>query len=78
MNKGDTVYFARVNHRVGIYDLCELHVRTVYEKCFVGVDADSKQAFLISNDDIGEYVFYDRFSALEVLQREENNKGDDL
>ena len=71
---GDTVYYSRIHHETGIYDLCELRVRTVYPDSFVGVDKDSKQAFLVSFDDCDEYVFDNRNDALKVVKEAEKNK----
>lgn len=71
---GDIVYWARIHHQTGIYDLCEIRVRTVYPDSFVGVDKDSKQAFLLSYDDCDEFVFDNRADALKVLQEAEKKK----
>ena len=38
LNKGDILYFARIIPKIGIYDVCELNIRTVEETYFVGVD----------------------------------------
>lgn len=71
---GDIVYWARIHHQTGIYDLCEIRVRTVYPDSFVGVDKDSKQAFLLNYDDCDEFVFDNRADALKVLQEAEKKK----
>ena len=46
LNKGDTVYYARIIPSTGIYDLCELKIRTIYPDSFVGVDKHTKQALV--------------------------------
>ena len=71
---GNIVYFARIHHATGVYEVCELRVRTVYEDSFVGVDKDSKQAFLISNDSINDFVFSDRRDAVAVVNEAEKLK----
>ena len=71
---GDTVYFARIHHETGIYDLCELRVRTVYPDAFVGVDKDSRQAFFLSYEDCDIYIFDDRTTALAVVKEAEKRK----
>lgn len=71
---GSTVYFARIHHETGIYEICELRIRTIYDDCFVGSDKDTKQAFLISNDDLGTYVFSKRSDAVAVVREAEKLK----
>lgn len=73
---GDTVYWARVHHETGIYDLCELHIRSVYPDMFVGVDKDTKRAFVLSFDECDETVFDNRNDALRVVQKAEEMKKD--
>lgn len=74
MNKGDTIYFARTHPEVGIYEVLELHVRTVAEQYFVGTDVKSSQAFLFNYEDLNKIVFYDRQKALELVLEEEKHK----
>lgn len=71
---GDIVYWARINHICGIYDLCELKVRTVYPNAFVGTDTKSKQAFILNYDECDETVFEAREDALRVLKEAETKK----
>ena len=71
---GDVVYWARVHHFTGTYELYELKVRTVYEDCFVGTDKDSSQAFIISYDECDETVFDKREDALKVVKNAEKQK----
>lgn len=51
------VYFARILPKVGIYDLCELTIRTVMDNYFVGIDKRDKQAHIFGYDRIGVDVF---------------------
>lgn len=74
LNKGDKLYFARVHHRTGIYDLCELTVRTVAETYFVGTDKKDKRAYLFGYDSLGETIFEDRKEALAVVHKAEEEK----
>lgn len=76
INKGSTVYYARIHHETGIYELCELHVRTVYADSFVGVDTQSKVAYYISFEDCDVFVFDNRNDALHVVQKAEKLKKD--
>ena len=68
------VYWARIHHQTGIYEVCELRVRTLYELTFVGVDKLSKQAFIIRYDD--PYLFRERKDALAVVKEAEKQKKD--
>ena len=74
LNKGDTVYYARIIPSTGIYDLCELKIRTIYPDSFVGVDKHSKQALVCSLSDCDETIFERREDALCVVKEAEKNK----
>lgn len=76
LNKGDKLYYARVQYTTGVYDLCELIVRTVADTYFVGTDKKDKRAYLLGYDSLGETVFEDRKEALAVVQKAEKNKKD--
>ena len=69
---GDIIYFARIHHQTGIYDLCELHVRTVYDDVFVGVDKHTKQAFIVDYE--SPFIFRNRKAALDVVKEAEKQK----
>lgn len=71
---GSRVYWARTHPETGIFEVCELTVRTIYPECFVGVDKDSKRAHIISYDECDETVFDDRNQALEVVKAAEKYK----
>lgn len=76
LNKGDRLYFSRIIPKVGIYDVCELNIRTVEEDYFVGIDKKDKQAHIFGYDRIDVDVFEDRKSALnKVLDAEKNKKN---
>ena len=74
INKGDTLYWARIHHETGIYDLCELYIRTVYPKSFVGIDKRTKQTFILNYELCDEFVFEDRDQALKVVKQAEQNR----
>lgn len=71
MKKKDKVYFTRIIPDSGIFDLCELTIRTIAEDWFVGVDKRDKHAYLIEKDKIEKTVFADRNSALRKLKEAE-------
>lgn len=74
ISKGSTVYYARIHPETAIYDLCELHVRTIYPDIFVGVDTHTKMAHICSFEDCDVTIFDNREEALKVVQAAEQNK----
>lgn len=74
INKKDIVYYARTIPEVGIYEICELKIRTVEDTYFVGVDKRDKHAFLFNMCDIGKIIFLNRKEALEIVRNAENKK----
>ena len=74
LKKKDTLYYARILERTGIYEVCELSVRTVERNYFVGTDKRDKHAYLFMNDDLGKSVFYDRKDALNTVKEAEKNR----
>ena len=71
LNKGDILYFSRIIPKTGIYDVCELYIRTVEETYFVGID---KKAHIFGYYRINEDIFDNRKDALNKVQRAEKNK----
>lgn len=45
LKKKDIVYYTRIIPNCGIYDLCELKVRGVYDGYFTGMDKHDKHVF---------------------------------
>lgn len=74
LNKGDIVYYTRILPSVGIYDLCELKIRTITDTYFVGVDKRDKQARLFGFNSIDDVIFDNRSVALYKVQQAEKNK----
>lgn len=75
INKGDILYYSRINPKAGIYDLCELKIRTVTDTYFVGVDKKDKQAHIFGYNALNSIVFENRAEALnKVKQAQKNNK----
>ena len=71
IQKNKIIYYARINPRVGIYDLCELKIRTVKDTYFVGTEKRDKHAYLLSYNSLNKYVFTDRKACLLVLNEAE-------
>lgn len=74
LNKGDIVYYARIQKKNGTYDLCELKIRTVEDTYFAGVDKKDKRAYLFGYNALGDYVFQDRGEALRKVKNAEKDK----
>lgn len=74
LKKKDIVYYARIMPSIGIYDICELKIRTVEDTYFVGVDKRDKHAYLFNNNSIGSIIFIERKDALKLVQDAEKNK----
>ena len=71
---GDIVYYARIMPTLGIYDVCELKIRTVTDTYFVGTDKRDKRAYLFSYNAVGKCIFSNRKDAVEkAIAAEENS-----
>ena len=71
---GDIVYYARIMPTLGIYDVCELKIRTVTDTYFVGTDKRDKRAYLFSYNAVGKCIFSNRKDAVEkAIAVEENS-----
>lgn len=74
LNKGDIVYYARIQKKNGTYDLCELKIRTVEDDYFCGVDKKDKRAYLFGYNALGTCIFQTRKEALDTLHTAEKTK----
>ena len=71
---GDIVYYARIMPTLGIYDVCELKIRTITDTYFVGTDKRDKRAYLFSYNAVGKYIYSNRKDAVEkVIVTEESS-----
>ena len=71
---GDIVYYARIMPTLGIYDVCELKIRTITDAYFVGTDKRDKRAYLFSYNAVGKCIFSNRKDAVEkAIAAEENS-----
>ena len=71
---GDIVYYARIMPTLGIYDVCELKIRTVTNTYFVGTDKRDKRAYLFSYNAVGKCIFSNRKDAVhKVITAEESS-----
>ena len=76
LKRKDIVYYARIIPNTGIYEVCELFVRTVTDDYFVGIDKRDKHAYLFGYNAIGNTVFVNRKDALNKVKIAESNKKD--
>ncbi|EGC75630.1 hypothetical protein HMPREF0490_00829 [Lachnospiraceae bacterium 6_1_37FAA] len=74
VNKKDRLYFARIIPSVGIYDVCDVIVRTATNQLSVACDKKDKHAYLFSNKELDKTVFKSRLEALEKVTEAEKNK----
>lgn len=74
LKREDIVYYSRITPNCGIYDVCELKIRTVHDDWFVGIEKHDKHAYLFNNSDIGKIVFVDRQDSLNKVKDAEKNK----
>lgn len=75
LKKKDKLYYARIIINAGVYDVCDLIVRTVSdENWFVAYDKRDKHAYLFYEKDLDNIIFRDRNSALEKVLIAEKNK----
>lgn len=78
LRKGDIVFYARCIPENGLYEVCELKIRTVNQKegWIVGVDKRDKRAYLLTKNEISKRVFEERKDALDaVLLEEDKNRS---
>lgn len=71
---GDTLYFARIIPRLGMYDVLDLKVRTVKGDYFACIDKRDKKSYLFSYKNINDTIFIYRRDAVEKVKEAEMNK----
>lgn len=76
LKKKDVVYYARIIPNTGIYEVCELIIRTVADDYFAGMDKRDKRTYLFGYNAIDDTVFVDRKDALSKVEIAESNKKD--
>ena len=74
IKKGTVMYYARISHNLGMYELCELKVRSVCDTYFVALENRTKIAFLFGFSLVGKTVFFSRKEALEKVREAEKDK----
>lgn len=74
VKRKDKLYYAQILKRVGVYNVLECTVRSVYDTYFVCVEKRDKHAYLFNYTDIGNSVFFNRQDALEKVNLAEKDK----
>ena len=74
LKRKDTVYYARIIPNTGIYEVCELIIRTVADDYFAGMDKRDKRTYLFGYNAIDNTVFVDRKDALNKVKIAASNK----
>lgn len=74
IKKGDQLYFSRILPNVGIYEVCDVKVRTVANSWFSVTEKRTHKTFLFSYADINKTIFYNREEAVWIVKEQEKNK----
>lgn len=76
IQKGDTLYFARIMPRFGYYEIHNVVMVTKYDDHCTVCETKTKQSFLLLKNDINEKLYTNRDDALTYLREEENKNKD--
>lgn len=74
VKKKDKLYYAQILPRVGVYNVLEIIVRSVYDTYFVGIEKRDKHAYLFDFKELNKTIFTNRKEALDIVQIAEDNK----
>lgn len=67
IKKKDILYYAQILPKVGIYNVCEMIVCTLYEDYFACMDKREKKRYLFYYSDIDKILFANRLEALTLV-----------
>ena len=70
----DKLYYARVHHNTGTYDVCDLIVQSTRDAYFAATDKRDKHRYLFSYNDINKLIFFDREDALKIVLEAQANR----
>lgn len=74
IKKKDILYYAQILPKVGIYNVCEMIVCTLYEDYFACMDKREKKRYLFYYSDIDKILFANRLEALTLVTDAEKDK----
>lgn len=66
--KKDHMYYAQILPPVGVYNVLEMHVSTLYDTYFACSEKREKHRYLFNYTDINKTIFYDRSVCLEKVK----------
>ncbi len=72
--KKNIVYFAHIIPQLGIFDVCEIIIRTIEKDYFARVDKHDRRAYLFSYNSINKTIFKNRKDALDKVKQAEKSK----
>ena len=78
LHKKDIIYYAHIIPQLGVYDVCEIIIRTIEKDYFAGIDKHDKRAYLFSYDDFTKTVFLQRKDALNKVKEAEKDKPKEI
>ena len=70
----DNKIYAQILPKVGIYNVCEMVVCTLYEDYFACMDKREKKRYLFNYSDIDKILFANRLEALTLVTDAEKDK----
>lgn len=71
---GNILYYARIIPQTGIYEVCELYIRTIKNDYFVGIDKHDKHAYLFPYNVLNDTVFKERKQVVYIVKEAEKSK----
>ena len=74
IKKKDILYYAQILPKVGIYNVCEMIVCTLYKDYFACMDKREKKRYLFNYSDIDKILFTNRLEALTLVTDAEKDK----
>ena len=71
---GDVLYYTQILPNVGVYNLLDMKVCTIYDTYFATMEKRDKRRYLFYYTDINKIIFENRLEALEIIKEAEKNK----
>lgn len=69
----DTLHYTQILPKLGIYNVCDLQVCTIYDTYFAAYDKRDKRRYIFDYSEIDKFVFRDRKEALKIVKECETN-----
>ena len=68
IKKNNILYYAQILPSVGIYNILEMKVATVYDTYFAVIEKRDKHRYLFNYEDVGKTIFFNRNECLEKVK----------